>query len=64
MAILSSLSIEVVPSQRLNDFVLVYIQRHSIQFVVDNYKPIREQYYEHRKDTDNHQQYTTMEGRS
>jgi hypothetical protein len=30
---------------QLNGFVHVYIQRQGLAFVIDNYSPIREQYY-------------------
>jgi hypothetical protein len=36
---------ESVQYMQLNGFVHVYIQRHGIAFVIDNYNPIRDQYY-------------------
>jgi len=42
-------SLEVVQTVRLNDFVHVFIQREGITYVVDNYQPIRTQYYENKK---------------
>lgn len=36
---------ESIQCMQLNGFVHVYIQRQGIAFVIDNYNPIREQYY-------------------
>lgn len=33
---------------RLNDFIHLHIQKNGIAYVVDNYCPIREQYYENK----------------
>jgi hypothetical protein len=53
---------EVVQQIRLNDFVHVFIQRNGISYVVENYQPIRNEYYENKNNT--RQQSNTMEGRS
>jgi hypothetical protein len=39
---------EQVQCSRLDLFVSVHIQTNGIAFVVDNYQPIREQYYAQR----------------
>lgn len=41
-------NIEQVQYTQLNLFVHVHIQTYGIAFVVDNYQPIREQYYAQR----------------
>lgn len=33
---------------QLNDFIHLHIQKNGIAYVVDNYCPIREQYYENK----------------
>lgn len=49
-------SIEIQQTEiRLNDFVLLHIQRDGIAHVVDNYIPIREQYYIGKTNQQNHQ---------
>jgi len=53
---------EVVQQIRLNDFVHVFIQRNGISYVVENYQPIRNEYYENKNNA--RQQSNTMEGRS
>ena len=42
---ITQLSIEAVQCMQLNGFIHVHIQRNGIGFVVENYIPIREQYY-------------------
>ena len=48
MANTSTIRVEVVQTIRLNDFVHVFIQRNGLAYVVDNYQPIREKYYENK----------------
>lgn len=38
--------IELIQSIRLNEFVHLHIQREGITAVVENYQPIRDQYYD------------------
>lgn len=45
------------PVQQLNGFVQVHIQRNGIAYVVENYQPIREQYYAQRYPYINNQQW-------
>ena len=43
-----SSSISIQPTARLNDFIFVYIQRNGLPYVVDNYCPLREAYYDEK----------------
>jgi hypothetical protein len=52
---------ESVPCTQLNVFIHVYIQRNGIAYVVDNYNPIREQYYAQKQES---QQKSQWEDRS
>jgi hypothetical protein len=47
MVAVSSLSVGAV---RLDGFVHVHIQKYGFAFVVENYNPIREQYYAQKED--------------
>lgn len=40
------ISFELIQTIRLNEFVHLYIQRDGITAVVENYQPIRRQYYD------------------
>jgi len=45
---------------RLNDFIFVHIQRNGFPYVVDNYCPLREKYYNEKNK--NRQQENIPEG--
>lgn len=60
---MQSSSISIPPLiERLNDFIFVYIQRNGLPYVVDNYCPLREAYYD--KKAQNGHQENSMEGES
>ena len=42
-----------VQDMRLNGFVHLYIQRDGIAYVIENYCPIREQYYAQKYNNQN-----------
>ena len=52
---ISLLSVEVIQSIRLNDFVHLHIQREGIAMVVDNYQPIRQEYYDAKYNNESQQ---------
>lgn len=55
-------SISYQPDYRLNDFIFIRIQRNGFPYVVDNYCPLREEYYNSK--TKNGQQENSTEGES
>ena len=57
---LQSSSISIQPGFRLNDFIFGYIQRNGLPYVVDNYCPLREAYYNEK--AHNGQQENDTEG--
>lgn len=57
---IQSSSISIQPGFRLNDFIFGYIQRNGLPYVVDNYCPLREAYYNEK--AHNGQQENDTEG--
>ena len=49
------ISVEVIQSLQLNDFVHLHIQREGIAMVVENYQPIRDEYYDAKYNSENQQ---------
>lgn len=55
-------SISYQSGYRLNDYIFIRIQRNGFPYVVDNYCPLREEYYNLK--TKNGQQENSTEGES